>query len=66
MLFCYCLNLFAILAKGIVRQNVNMLSDASTKLKQQTPPLVLAFLQAQKSTEENVVSLQCFLLIKCM
>ena len=40
MLFCYCLNLFAILAKGIVRQNVNMLSDASTKLKQQTLPLM--------------------------
>ena len=31
MLFCYCLNLFAILAKGTVWQNVNVLSDASTK-----------------------------------
>ena len=37
---CYYLNLFAILAKGTVRQNVNMLSDASSKLKQQTLPLM--------------------------
>ena len=40
MLFCYCLNLFAILAKGTVWQNVNMLSDASSKLKHQTLPLM--------------------------